>query len=80
MCVAGIYQPPNTPLAEFTQFITNTLEYTDKCRTVFAGDFNSDSLSCESFSMHNEFTFLINYYFNNGYSKNINKRALLEFF
>ena len=30
MFVAGIYRPPNTPLADFTQFITNTLEYTDK--------------------------------------------------
>ena len=40
MFVAGIYRPPNTPLVEFTQFITNTLEYTDKCHTVFVDDFN----------------------------------------
>ena len=45
MFVAGIYRPPNTPLADFSQFITNTLEYTNKCRTVFAGDFNIDVTS-----------------------------------
>ena len=45
MFVAGIYRPPNTSLADLTQFITNTLEYTDNCRTVFAGDFNIDVLS-----------------------------------
>ena len=45
MFVAGIYRPPNTPLADFTHFITNTLEYTNNCRMVFAGDFNIDILS-----------------------------------
>ena len=45
MFVAGIYRLPNTPPADFTQFITNTLEYTNNCRTVFAGDFNMDVLS-----------------------------------
>ena len=42
MFVAGIYRPPNTPLADFNQFITNMLEYTKICRTVIAGDFNID--------------------------------------
>ena len=45
MFVAGTYRPPNTPLADFSQFITNTLEYTGNCRTVFAGYFNIDVLS-----------------------------------
>ena len=27
MFVAGIYRPPSAPLADFTQFIINTLEY-----------------------------------------------------
>ena len=45
MFVAGIYRPPNTSLADFTQFITNTLEYTNNCRTIFAGDFNINVLS-----------------------------------
>ena len=45
MYVAGIYRPFNTPLAVFTQFITNSLEYTNNCRIVFAGDFNIDVLS-----------------------------------
>ena len=40
MFVAGIYRPPNTPLADFTQFNTNMLEYKDNCRMVFASDFN----------------------------------------
>ena len=44
MYVAGIYRPLNTLLTDFTQIITNTLEYTDDCRTVFAGDFNVDDL------------------------------------
>ena len=35
MFLAGIYRPPNTPIADFTQFITNTLENTDTCRTIF---------------------------------------------
>ena len=42
MFVAGIYRPPNIPLADFTQFLTNMLEYTNNCRTAFAGDFNID--------------------------------------
>ena len=45
MFVAGIYRPPNTPLADFNQLITNMLEYTNNCRTVIAGDFNIDVLS-----------------------------------
>ena len=45
MFVAGIYRPPNTPIPDFTQFITNTLGYTDNCHTVFAGDCNIDVLS-----------------------------------
>ena len=36
MFVAGIFRPPNTSLADFTQLITNTLEYTINCRTAFA--------------------------------------------
>ena len=42
MFVAGIYWPPNTPIADFTHIITNTLEYTDNCRAIFSGDFNID--------------------------------------
>ena len=45
MFVEGIYRPPNTPLADSAQFITNTLECTNNCRTVFAGDFNINVLS-----------------------------------
>ena len=45
MFVAGIYRPPNTPLSDFIQFITNTLEYTNNCRMVFASDFNIDVTS-----------------------------------
>ena len=33
MYVAGTYLRPNTPSTDFTQFNTNTLEYTDSCRT-----------------------------------------------
>ena len=42
MYVASIYRPQNTMLADFTHCITNTLEYTDNCCTVFAVDFNID--------------------------------------
>ena len=45
MFVAGFYRLPNSLLADFTHFITNTLEYTTNCRTEFAGDFNTDVLS-----------------------------------
>ena len=52
MFVAGICRPPNTPLADFNQFITNILEYTTTCHTVNAGDFNIDVL-CNSNAMRN---------------------------
>ena len=45
MFVAGIYRTANNPPADFNQFITDKLEYTNYCRTVFAGDFNTDVLS-----------------------------------
>ena len=45
MYVAGIYLHLNTYLADFTQLITNTLKHTNNCRTVSAGDFNTDVLS-----------------------------------
>ena len=45
MFVAGVYRPPNNPLADLTHFITNTLEYTDNWRLVYAGDFNIGVLS-----------------------------------
>ena len=38
--VAGIYRPPNKPVTDFTQFITGSMEYTNRFHTVFAGDFN----------------------------------------
>ena len=49
---AGIYRSLITPLAVFTQFIRNTLEFTDKCRTVFASDFNI-GVSSNSNAMRN---------------------------
>ena len=45
MYVAGTYRPSNTPLADSTQFIINTLKHTVNCRTVFAGDLNLNVLS-----------------------------------
>ena len=44
MYVTGIYRPPNIPLTNFSQFIINTLHYTDKFRTVFADNFNFEVL------------------------------------
>ena len=52
MYVTVIYWHRNTPLADFTHFITNTLEYTDNCQTVFAVDFNID-VSSNSNAMRN---------------------------
>ena len=52
MYVTGIYRPPNNPLADFTHFITNKLEYPNNFRTVFAGDFNIDVLGTSN-AMHN---------------------------
>ena len=37
-----IQKPPST---DFTQLFTNTLEFTDNCRIVFAGNFNIDVLN-----------------------------------
>ena len=45
MYVAAIHRPQITPLTDFTKFITNTSEYTDNCRTVFASDLNIEVLS-----------------------------------
>ena len=45
MHVAGIYRPPNTSSADFTQLVINILEYTHNCRTVFAGEFDIDVLN-----------------------------------
>ena len=42
MYVAGIYRPPNKSVTDFTQFITEAMEYTNRFHTVFAGDFNVD--------------------------------------
>ena len=45
MYVAGIYRRPNTPIADFTQFIIDKLEYTNNCLTVFVCQLNIDVLS-----------------------------------
>ena len=45
MHVAGIYRPPNTPSADFTQLVINILEYTGNFRTVFADEFDIDVLN-----------------------------------
>ena len=63
MFVAGVYIPPNKPLAEFTQFIAGTLEYTKNYLAVFTcelfGDvMNHYTTACNYIDVFHQFSFL----------------------
>ena len=45
MYVAEIYQPPNKPVTDFTQFISGAMRYTNRFHTVFAGDLKIDFMN-----------------------------------